>query len=150
MYEATGGLLRWRGVATLFLDANKPLVFAVNKGRRRCQTRSRPVSILNHPWCLCWIENSVGRRVVFTAALKKMPRHGGWRTDLGKGIADDLPLADNNGGIAITVAWYETSQHHDINKAYSVDAVTPWIVPKTTPPCARWECRTFKAARVLN
>jgi hypothetical protein len=109
MYEATGGLLRWRGVATLFLDANKPLVFAVNKGRRRCQTRSRPVSILNHPWCLCWIENSVGRRVVFTAALKKMPRHGGWRTDLGKGIADDLPLADNNGGIAITVARYETS-----------------------------------------
>jgi hypothetical protein len=80
---------------TLFLDANKPLVFVVNKGRRRCQTRSRPVSILNHPW-YSWIENSVGRRIIHGGAQKIAAPHirGGVNKPLARACTDPIrPLA---------------------------------------------------------
>jgi carboxyl-terminal processing protease len=50
----------------------------------------------------------------------------------GKGIVQTIrELSDNNGGLAITVARYETPQHHDINKqGIPVDVSTSVTCPK--------------------
>lgn len=116
-----GGLLPG-GVATasLFLPENKPVVFVVNKsGVVDAQTtlttgmladESIPVVVL--------VDGATASAAeVFTAAMKENNRAviAGEQT-FGKGVVQTIRgLSDNNGGVAITVARYETTQHHDIN-----------------------------------
>jgi carboxyl-terminal processing protease len=123
-----GGLLPGGAdTAALFLDANKPLVFVVNKKGVVDAQESFAAGIdIESPMVPWWIENSVGRRGIHGSAENGRATVAGEQT-FGKGIVQTIrPLADNNGGIAITVARYETPQHHDINKqGIPVDAVTP-------------------------
>jgi carboxyl-terminal processing protease len=125
-----GGLLPGGAdTAALFLDANKPLVFVVNKkGVVDAQDTFATGIDIESPMVLLVDSKTASAAEVFTAALKENGRAtvAGEQT-FGKGIVQTIrPLADNNGGIAITVARYETPQHHDINKqGIPVDAVTP-------------------------
>lgn len=115
-----GGLLPG-GVetASLFLDANKPVVFTVNKnGVVDAQATLATGSDLDTPVVLLVDSGTASAAEVFTAALKENGRATvtGEKT-FGKGIVQTIrSLSDNNGGVAITVARYETPQHHDINK----------------------------------
>jgi carboxyl-terminal processing protease len=124
-----GGLLPGGAdTAALFLDANKPLVFVVNKkGVVDAQDTFATGIDIESPMVLLVDSKTASAAEVFTAALKENGRAAvaGEQT-FGKGIVQTIrPLADNNGGIAITVARYETPQHHDINKqGIPVDAVT--------------------------
>jgi carboxyl-terminal processing protease len=125
-----GGLLPGGAdTAALFLDANKPLVFVANKkGVVDAQSTLATGIDIESPIVLLVDSKTASAAEVFTAALKENGRAtvAGEQT-FGKGIVQTIrPLADNNGGIAITVARYETPQHHDINKqGIPVDAVTP-------------------------
>lgn len=130
-----GGLLPG-GVdtASLFLDANKPVVFVANKnGVVDAQATLGPGTDLETPVVVLVDSGTASAAEVFTAALKENDRAvvAGEKT-FGKGIVQTIrALSDNNGGVAITVARYETPQHHDINKqGIDVDVPTPINCPK--------------------
>lgn len=121
-----GGLLPG-GVetASLFLEANKPIVFVVsNKGVIDAQETFTNGIDLETPLVLMVDHNTASAAEVFTAALKENGRAKvvGEQT-FGKGIIQTIrELSDNSGGVAVTVARYETPQHNDINKSgISVD-----------------------------
>jgi len=120
--------------AALFLEANKPVVYVVsNKGVIDAQetfvdgfdTEINIVLLVDH--------NTASAAEVFTAALKENGRAKvvGEQT-FGKGIIQTIrELSDNNGGVAVTVARYETPNHNDINKSgIAVDQSTDVECPK--------------------
>ena len=115
-----GGLLPG-GVdtASLFLGANKPVVFVVNKqGVVDAQATLADGIDLDTPLVVLVDAGTASAAEVFTAALQENGRANvaGEKT-FGKGIVQTIrPLSDNNGGVAITVARYETPNHNDINK----------------------------------
>ena len=105
--------------ASLFLEANKPVVFVANKnGVVDAQTTYANGVDLEIPLVLLVDSGTASAAEVFTAALQENGRATvvGEQT-FGKGIVQTiLPLQNENGGIAVTVARYETPQHHNINK----------------------------------
>jgi carboxyl-terminal processing protease len=115
-----GGLLPG-GVdtASLFLDANEPVVFVVNKnGVEDSQLTLGPGIDVESPIVVLVDSGTASAAEVFTAALKENGRAvvAGQQT-FGKGIVQTIrSLSNDNGGVSITVARYETPQHHDINK----------------------------------
>jgi carboxyl-terminal processing protease len=124
-----GGLLPG-GVETagLFLEANKPVVFVVsNKGVISAQETFADGVDLTTPILILVDHNTASAAEVFTAALKENGRAKvvGEQT-FGKGIIQTIrELAEKNGGVAVTVARYETPKHNDINKSgISVDVET--------------------------
>ena len=131
-----GGLLPG-GVdtASLFLDSNKPLVFVVNKkGVVDAQSSLAAGMELEAPLVVLVDKNTASAAEVFTAALQENGRAtiAGEQT-FGKGIVQTIRDLSGgiNGGLAITVARYETPQHHDINKSgIPVDVKTSVTCPK--------------------
>ncbi|KAL7480853.1 hypothetical protein ACHAW6_006524 [Cyclotella cf. meneghiniana] len=124
-----GGLLPG-GVdtASLFLDANKPVVFVVNKsGVVDSQATLSDGFDLETPLILLVDHNTASAAEVMTAALQENGRAivVGEQT-FGKGIVQTIrQLDDNNGGVAVTIARYETPKHNDINKrGVTVDVST--------------------------
>lgn len=115
-----GGLLPG-GVdtASLFLDNNKPVVFVVDKrGTIDSQTTITTGIDITSPLVLLVDKSTASAAEVLTAALKENNRVKvvGEQT-FGKGIVQTIrQLSDNNGGVAVTIARYETPEHHDINK----------------------------------
>ena len=116
-----GGLLPG-GVdtASLFLEANKAVVFVVNKnGVVDAQSTLTDGIDLDTPLVLLVDKNTASAAEVFTAALKENARAtiAGEQT-FGKGIVQTIRQLEGgeNGGVAVTIARYETPQHHDINK----------------------------------
>ena len=115
-----GGLLPG-GVDTagLFLENNKPVVFVVDKrGIVDSQTTITTGIEISSPLVLLVDKSTASAAEVLTAALKENNRAAvvGEQT-FGKGIVQTIrPLSDDNGGVAVTIARYETPQHHDINK----------------------------------
>eukprot|EP00546_Thalassionema_frauenfeldii_P017330 CAMPEP_0178900346 /NCGR_PEP_ID=MMETSP0786-20121207/3425_1 /TAXON_ID=186022 /ORGANISM="Thalassionema frauenfeldii, Strain CCMP 1798" /LENGTH=406 /DNA_ID=CAMNT_0020571345 /DNA_START=192 /DNA_END=1412 /DNA_ORIENTATION=- len=131
-----GGLLPG-GVdtASLFLDSNKPVVFVVNKnGVVDAQSTYQTGFDLATPLVIYVDSNTASAAEVFTAAVQENGRATvvGEQT-FGKGIVQTIkPLSNNNGGIAVTVARYETPQHHSINKVgIAVDMKAPIDCPKS-------------------
>ena len=131
-----GGLLPG-GVdtASLFLPDNVPVVYVVNKSGI-ADTQSTLVAGYDTttPLTILVDHNTASAAEVLTAALQENHRATiiGERT-FGKGIVQTIrELSDHNGGIAITVARYETPQHHDINQqGIVVDVATSVDCPKT-------------------
>ena len=115
-----GGLLPG-GVdtASLFLDANVPVVFVVNKKGVVDSQQTLTTGVdLESPVVVLVDSNTASAAEVFAAALQENGRAtvAGEKT-FGKGIVQTIrELSDNNGGVAITVARYETPNHRDINK----------------------------------
>jgi len=115
-----GGLLPGGiDAASLFLPQNKPLVFVVNKSGVADSRYTLTDGLdLTTPLTVFVDQNTASAAEVMTAALKENHRATviGQRT-FGKGIVQTIrPLTDNNGGLAVTVARYETPTHKDINK----------------------------------
>jgi len=124
-----GGLLPG-GVETagLFLDVNKPVVFVLsNKGDVTTQETLGPGIDLDDPLVVFVNGNTASASEVMTAALKENGRAiiAGEKT-FGKGIIQTIkPLSNDYGGVAVTVARYETPKRNDINKqGISVDIQT--------------------------
>lgn len=124
-----GGLLPG-GVdtASLFLDANKPVVFVVNKsGVVDSQATLSDGFDLTTPLTILVDHNTASAAEVMTACLQENGRAvvAGEQT-FGKGIVQTIrQLEDNNGGVAVTVARYETPKHNNINKkGVTVDVTT--------------------------
>ena len=115
-----GGLLPG-GVdtASLFLPIGQPVVFVANKsGVVDRQVTLKDGIDLTTPLVVLVDSQTASAAEVFSAALKENGRATvvGERT-FGKGIIQTIrPMSNENGGIAITVARYETPQHNDINK----------------------------------
>lgn len=115
-----GGLLPG-GVetASLFLHQNDPVVFVVNKsGVVDAQYVLQNGLDLDDPVVIFVNGNTASASEVFTAAMQENKRATvvGTQT-FGKGIVQTIrELSNNNGGVAVTVARYETPLHHDINK----------------------------------
>ena len=131
-----GGLLPG-GVdtASLFLTANKPIVFVVDKkGVVDSQATFKDGIDLESPLVVLVDGNTASAAEVFAAALKENGRAtiAGEQT-FGKGIIQTIrELSNGNGGVAITVARYETPKHNDINKqGVPVDLPTSVECPKT-------------------
>ena len=130
-----GGLLPG-GVdtASLFLEANKPLVYVVsNKGVVDSQQTYTDGADTTSPIVVLVDHNTASAAEVFSGAMQDNGRAKivGEQT-FGKGIIQTIrPLSDNNGGVAVTVARYETPNHHDINKrGIPVDVSTKVECPK--------------------
>jgi carboxyl-terminal processing protease len=130
-----GGLLPG-GVdtASLFLEANKPVVYIVsNKGVVDSQQTFTNGVDLESPIVILVDHNTASAAEVFAAAMQENGRAKlvGEQT-FGKGIIQTIrPLADNNGGVAVTLARYETPNHKDINKqGIPVDTPTNVECPK--------------------
>lgn len=116
-----GGLLPGGiDTASLFLDANKPVVFEVNKsGQVKATETFAPGIDLESPVVVLANGNTASAAEVMSAALKENGRAKlvGEQT-FGKGIVQTIrQLSYNNGGVAITVQRYETPLHNDINKS---------------------------------
>jgi carboxyl-terminal processing protease len=115
-----GGLLPGGvNTAALFLEANKPVVFVVNKqGVVDAQATLADGIDVDTPLVILVDSGTASAAEVFTAALQENKRAVvAGETSFGKGIVQTIrALSDNNGGLAITVARYETPEHHDINK----------------------------------
>jgi carboxyl-terminal processing protease len=115
-----GGLLPG-GVdtAALFLDANAPVVFVADKkGVVDSQATLFPGVDLDDPLVLVVDGNTASAAEVFAAALQENGRAilVGEKT-FGKGIVQTVkPMSNENGGVAVTVARYETPKHNNINK----------------------------------
>lgn len=131
-----GGLLPG-GVdtASLFLNANKPVVFVVDKkGVVDSQSTFTEGIDMESPLVVLVDDSTASAAEVFAAALKENGRAtiAGEQT-FGKGIIQTIrELSNDNGGLAITVARYETPKHNDINRqGVSVDVSTPVECPKT-------------------
>ena len=131
-----GGLLPG-GVdtASLFLDANRPVVFVVDKkGVVDAQSTFAAGVDTETPLVLLVDSGTASAAEVFTAALQENGRATvvGEQT-FGKGIVQTIkPLLNENGGIAVTVARYETPLHHNINKqGIPVDIKASIECPKT-------------------
>jgi carboxyl-terminal processing protease len=121
-----GGLLPG-GVdtAAIFLEANKPVVFVVDKkGVKDDQLTYQDGSVLEEPLAIVVNGNTASAAEVMVAALKENQRATivGEQT-FGKGIIQTIrQLGYENGGVAVTVARYETPLHNNINKqGISVD-----------------------------
>lgn len=115
-----GGLLPGgTDTAGLFLEANKPLVFVVDKkGVVDAQSTFQDGVVLDSPVAVVVNGNTASAAEVMTAALKENGRATivGEQT-FGKGIIQTIrQLSNDNGGVAITVARYETPLHNNINK----------------------------------
>jgi carboxyl-terminal processing protease len=131
-----GGLLPG-GVdtASLFLKSNDPIVFVVNKkGIVDAQSALATGIDTETPIVVLVDSATASAAEVFTAALQENGRAtvAGQQT-FGKGIVQTIRelSGDNNGGVAITVARYETPLHHDINKqGIPVDVPTSVSCPK--------------------
>jgi carboxyl-terminal processing protease len=130
-----GGLLPG-GVdtASLFLPDNVPVVYVVNKsGIADTQSTLVPGLDTTTPVTILVDKNTASAAEVFTAALQENHRAMviGEQT-FGKGIVQTIrELSDKNGGIAITVARYETPLRHDINQqGIAVNIPTPVDCPK--------------------
>ena len=125
-----GGLLPG-GVdtAALFLDSNAPVVYVVNKqGIVDAQATLGPGVDLETPIYVLVDEKTASAAEVFTAALQENGRAVvvGHQT-FGKGIVQTIrELSNKQGGLAITVARYETPSHKNINKqGIAVTVETP-------------------------
>jgi carboxyl-terminal processing protease len=114
--------------ASLFLEANKPVVYVVsNKGVIAAEETFTDGMDTQTPIVLLVDHNTASAAEVFTAALKENGRAKVLgETTFGKGIIQTIrELSDKNGGVAVTVARYETPKHNDINKAgIPVDVAT--------------------------
>ncbi|KAL3822629.1 hypothetical protein ACHAXA_006414 [Cyclostephanos tholiformis] len=116
-----GGLLPG-GVdtASLFLESNRAVVYVVNKnGIVDAQCTLADGIDLDTPLVLLVDRNTASAAEVMTAALKENKRAvvAGEQT-FGKGIVQTIRQLEggDNGGVAVTIARYETPDHHDINK----------------------------------
>lgn len=142
-----GGLLPG-GVeaASLFLPNGKPVVYVVSKtGVVDAQATFKDGIDLTTPIVVLVDSQTASAAEVFTAALKENDHRAtiaGEQT-FGKGIIQTIrPLSNDNGGISITVARYETPNHNDINKqGVSVDVNTKVDCPKDDATA----CLTAKA-----
>mmetsp|Transcript_1903 Transcript_1903/g.2553 ORF Transcript_1903/g.2553 Transcript_1903/m.2553 type:complete len:497 (-) Transcript_1903:3211-4701(-) len=134
-----GGLLPGgTDTAGLFLEANKPLVFVVDKkGVVDAQSTFQDGMVLDAPLVVLVNGNTASAAEVMTAALKENGRATivGEQT-FGKGIIQTIrQLSNENGGVAVTVAKYETPQHNNINKqGISVD-ITAACVDEDAGKC---------------
>lgn len=124
-----GGLLPG-GVdtASLFLEEDKPVVFVVNKNGVVDAQKTLTKGIdLDTPLVVLVDGNTASAAEVMTAALQENQRAvvAGEQT-FGKGIVQTIRQLENgNGGVAVTIARYETPEHHDINKqGIAVDVKT--------------------------
>lgn len=130
-----GGLLPG-GVdtASLFLEQDKPVVYVVSKtGIIDSQLTLGTGIDIESPIVILVDSKTASAAEVFTAALKENDRATvvGEKT-FGKGVVQTIRgLADKNGGVAITVARYETPRHNDINKqGITVDQSSSVSCPK--------------------
>lgn len=131
-----GGLLPG-GVetASLFLDANLPVVYVVNKsGVVDAQSTLQVGLDLESPLVVFVDSNTASAAEVLTATLQEHHRAivAGERT-FGKGIVQTIrELSNNQGGVAITVARYETPiLRRNINSSgIHVDVKMPVDCPK--------------------
>ena len=130
-----GGLLPGGvNTASLFLEDDKPIVYVVSKtGVVDSQASIGTHLDVESPIVILVDSNTASAAEVFTAALKENGRAlvVGEQT-FGKGVVQTVRgLSDNNGGVAITVARYETPKHNNINKSgIPVDQAAPVTCPK--------------------
>lgn len=134
--------------ASIFLKSNDPIVFVVNKkGIVDAQSALATGMDTESPLVVLVDSATASAAEVFTAALQENGRAtvAGEQT-FGKGIVQTIrELSDNNGGVAITVARYETPLHHDINKQG-----IPVDVPTTCPKDDATACLDAKVFRKNN
>ena len=116
-----GGLLPG-GVdtASLFLEANKPVVFVADKkGVVDAQSTLKDGIDLETPLVILVDRNTASAAEVMTAALQENKRAiVAGEQSFGKGIVQTIRQLEEgrNGGVAVTIARYETPEHHNINK----------------------------------
>lgn len=141
-----GGLLPGgTDTAGLFLEANVPTVFVVDKkGMVDAQSTYQDGIDLESPLVIVVDGNTASAAEVMTAALKENNRATvvGSQT-FGKGIIQTIrQLGYDNGGVAVTVARYETPLHNDINKF--------GINPNINAPCNDEDASTCVPDSVLQ
>jgi carboxyl-terminal processing protease len=96
---------------------------------------------LESPLVILVDEKTASAAEVMTAALKENGRAtvvgADSKNTFGKGIVQTVkPLSNNNGGVAVTVARYETPKHNDINKqGIPVDLTIPECTSSDAASC---------------